>query len=286
MAGHNQLACALVNQVPLICGAFCKHSLCKGCGDLIGGLLGHKAINAAGIGTYARAVKLQGFISITAIRGNFQSNRVAYAVRSLVGSNFTVGCAGNGNFDKRTGISCHNGHFYHIAAACRVAIMLQTHRHNLVAGGDTFHGIGVQNCAVDANSQDISCGTLNLKGCTVAVDQTGCCGVLGINPGPAIPAGCCAICAKAAIGIADSGIVDNTEGIEFAVVHSNTQNYGIAAFSAFFSALRHRKIVLGRYANRLEFTRNILPLGKGAGVGHCFHTLCRCAGSDCHCHQQ
>ena len=275
-----------MNQIPLICGAFCKHSLCKGCGDLIGGLLGSKAINTAGVGTYALAVEFQSLIGITTVGSDRQFHGIAHAAGSLIGSNFTVGCAGNGNLDKRTGISCHNGHFYHIAAACRVAIMLQTHRHNLVAGGDAFHGIGVQNCAVDANSQDIGCSALNLKGCTVAVDQTGCGGVLGINPGPAIPAGCCAICAKAAVAVADSGIIDNTEGIEFAVVHSNTQNYGIAAFSAALSALRHRQIVLGRYTNRLEFTRNILPLGIGAGVGHCFHTLCRCAGSNCHCHQQ
>ena len=146
--------------------------------------------------------------------------------------------------------------------------MFYTYGYNLIGSGHTFHGVGVQNLAVEGHGQNVSSGAFYLELCACTVDQVGYRGILCIHPALAIPTVGSAVCTKAGIAVTNLNFVNNTEGIELAIIHSNTQNHGITDFSVTIGTLSHGQIVLSGYTDGFVLAGNILPVRIASGIVH------------------
>ena len=87
---QNQLACTLIDQIPVIAGVFGKYSLGEGCGNFVCAFLCHKTVDTAGVGRDGLAVDLQSFVAITAVGSDCQLHSVANAIKILICRNLAV----------------------------------------------------------------------------------------------------------------------------------------------------------------------------------------------------
>ena len=168
--GHNQLADALMDQIPVIAGVFFEYSFRKGGADFVGAFLCHKAVSTAGVEAYALAVDLDGLVGVAAVGGDGQLNGITYTVKCLISSNLAVCHACGLDVNRLTGIGDSIRYLNGVVFVSGVSVMLDTYGYYFIRRSYTFHGIGVHNRAVNANGQDIVGGTLHLKFCAAAID--------------------------------------------------------------------------------------------------------------------